>query len=489
MRSRRAWSLGLAVVLVAVAALLWLGPGRRGPSSILISEKPGASYAGPTHDAVFLILVDTLRADRLSCYGYAQHETPHVDRLAESGVRFDRAQSVAAWTRPSVASIFTSLYPTQLGLVERPGSAGKRWQWRERREQVSHTLPEDETTLTEILQDAGFTTGAFVNQPALNHQRGYQQGFQQWIYPHSAEGVAVLDTTSKFTAQSWMSTRYADRADALLIDAFDAWLDARAQDEKVFVYLHLLTPHLPYLPKPPFAPQIEGREPTDSELYDGEVRMVDAMLGRILEIIEARCEKRNTLVVFTSDHGEELEDHGMMEHGHSLHREVIRVPLILRSPHLPTGPVVDAPVRTIDLMPTILELVGLGARDLMGRSLHPLIAGTGMDLPVYSEAMLYGSTETSLIEDGYKLMYDEQETSWRLFDLSKDPLETEDLADEQPARLETMRIRLQTAHRELSEDYVERLGRYQHDLGLEERAREEERARQALEALGYIDID
>jgi hypothetical protein len=86
-------------------------------------------------------------------------------------------------------------------------------------------------------------------------------------------------------------------------------------------------------------------------------------------------------------------------------------------------------------------------------------------------------------------MYDEQETSWRLFDLSKDPLETEDLADEQPARLETMRIRLQTAHRELSEDYVERLGRYQHDLGLEERAREEERARQALEALGYIDID
>jgi arylsulfatase A-like enzyme len=215
--------------------------------------------------------------------------------------------------------------------------------------------------------------------------------------------------------------------------------------------------------------------------------MVDAMLGRILEIIEARCEKRNTLVVFTSDHGEELEDHGMMEHGHSLHREVIRVPLILRSPHLPTGPVVDAPVRTIDLMPTILELVGLGARDLMGRSLHPLIAGTGMDLPVYSEAMLYGSTENSLIEDGYKLMYDEQETSWRLFDLSKDPLETEDLADEQPARLETMRIRLQTAHRELSEDYVERLGRYQHDLGLEERAREEERARQALEALGYID--
>lgn len=487
MQRRSLVVLGLVLVVVAIALLRWSTSHQDASDSLLWSDNSASTFSGPAHDAVFLILIDTLRADRLSCYGYSGHETPHADRLATEGVRFENAQSVASWTRSSVASIFTSLYPTQMGLVERPGPEGKQWKWREPREQLSNTLPEDEATLAEILRDAGFTTCAFVNQPALNHQRGFQQGFEEWYYPRSADEVALLDPNAKFMAQGWLSIQYADRADALLVESFESWLAERPGDERVFGYLHLLTPHLPYLPKPPFTPKPAGREPTESELYDGEVRMADAMLGRILEIIREYRGDQNTLIVFSSDHGEEFEDHGMLEHGHSLHREVIRVPLIISSSLLPLGKVVSAPVRTIDLMPSILDLAEVDASGLMGRSLHPFMLGEELALPVYSEAMLYGSTERSLIEDGFKLMFDEQQASWRLFDLAADPLENSDLADAQSARLATMRAKLQRAHRELSEDYIDRLGRYEIHLSPEERAREEERARQALRALGYID--
>ena len=183
----------------------------------------------------------------------------------------------------------------------------------------------------------------------------------------------------------------------------------------------------------------------------------------------------------------EFEDHGIEEHGHSLHREVVRVPLILHSTHLPPGKTVENTVRTVDIMPTILELNGLGQSGLMGSSLYPLLENPGLHLPVYSEAMLYGSTERSLIDGGYKLMFDEQGTHWRLFDLEQDPLETTNLAEIQPERVDALRSRLEEAHRRLSEDYLERLGRYESQLSPEEQAREAARAREALKALGYID--
>jgi len=486
MRSQRAWIAILFVLLAAAAVTQHRRSTLREPSSIL--QPPSTTrYRGPHPNSVFVILIDTVRADRLSCYGYRAHETPNADRLAAGGVRFDNAWSTASWTRPSVGAIFTSLYPTQLGLVERPAPAGKHWAVRERREQLSVDLPEDETTLAEVLHRAGFTTAAFVNQPALNNQQGFQQGFDDWYYPSSMDEVRRLDPSTATTVQSWLSIEYADRADALLADAFDRWLADHAGDSRLFGYVHFLTPHRPYLPKPPYAPTVTGRKPTDSELYDGEVRMADALLGRVLDSIEQRRGEDGTLIVFVSDHGEEFKDHGMMEHGHSLHREVTRVPLIMRSPLLPAGKVVHAPVRNIDIMPTIVDLAGLKCGGMMGVSTLSLIHGGGPELPVYSEAMLYGSTERSLISGGYKLMYDAQGVHWRLFDLRNDPLELHDLSNEELERLQELRQELQRAHLALNRGYLHRLEHYEHRLSPEQRKENEKRAKEALKALGYID--
>ncbi len=484
MRSLRIW-LPLLVVLVGLGGY-FLARGSQ-PASILDPPRAPVSYRGPAHRSIFVILIDTVRADRLSCYGCTAFQTPHADRLAAEGVRFDNAWSVASWTRPSVAALFTSLYPTQLGLVERPGPQGKQWKGRERREQLSTDLPEDETTLAEALRAGGFSTGAFVNQPALNNQHGFLQGFDEWYYPSSMERISRLDPASTTTVQSWLSTKYADTADALLADAFDIWLADHSADEKVFAYVHLLTPHRPYLPKAPYAPSVKGRRATLSELYDGEIQMADALLGRILDSIEARRGDEGSLIVLLSDHGEEFMDHGMMEHGHSLHREVTRIPLILRSTDLPQGRVIEEAVRTIDLMPTLLELAGLETKGAMGVSLWPLMEGRKLDLPVYSEAMLYGSTKRALIDGALRILYDSQGTHWKLYDLRNDPGETLDISSNDPAELENLRRELETVYRGLNRDYLDRLGHYKHRISPEEERQNARRAKEALKALGYID--
>jgi arylsulfatase A-like enzyme len=433
--------------------------------------------SGGAPDAIFLIVVDALRPDRLSCYGCRTNETPNIDRLAERGVRFERASSAASWTVPSMGSVMTSRYPTQLGLVERPREPGRRPPGRrDKRPQLDRTIPPRERTLAEIFRSAGFHTAAFVNQPALFVGDGFRQGFDEWFYPVSAERVGRYEPGER-PPSGIPFARAAGRLDRELVAAFREWLGGR-NAEKMFVWIHLLTPHSPYVPPSDHAPP-PGSESGAAGLYDGEIRSADEMVGDAVAAIEEAFGSDRAAIVFTSDHGEAFGEHGLNEHGNSLHREVVEVPLILVAPSLPAGRAASANARAIDLLPTILDLAGIAwsAPDpFEGVSLLARIRGAAPELPVFWEGMLYGSTERSLASGGYKLMYDEEGERYALYDLSWDVNETVDLAARQPERALEMSEALAAVHERLLRDHEP----------LASSTEEEEEALEAMKALGYV---
>jgi arylsulfatase A-like enzyme len=445
----------------------------------------GCSQSQP--DAIFLIVVDTLRPDRLSCYGYEAHETPNIDKIAKDGVLFRNARAVGSWTAPSMGAIMTSLYPSQLGIIENPAPSDRSYEVRERREQVRLKPSLGTRVLGEIMSDAGLRTAAFIDQPVLNLRDGFVQGIEDWYYP-IGKGIKQHDTRVPSGPKRKSSWVLATGLDSALVDELDLWLE-RKSDEKLFAWLHLLTPHRPYAPPKPFAPPQNGAgtlEATPSELYDGEVRYADYLIGRVLDSIERHVGFKRAMIVFTSDHGEAFGEHGMEEHGHSLHDEVIHVPLIIKSPLLPRSRTIDSFVSTIDILPTILDVAGLQSflpGDAEGTSLVPMINGESVELPVYAEGMLYGTTERCYITNDKKLMFDQYGDQYTLFDLSMDRAEMRDVAGHEPDWAEKLKGVMAVVHNRLQNDYVLRQSQEPEDVSTAADA--EERLR-ALRALGYV---
>ncbi len=448
----------------------------------------GAGCSKPAPDAMFIIVVDTLRPDRLSCYGETAFATPGIDALANAGVRFDRAQSVASWTIPSMGAMFTSLYPTQLGLVEQPVLPSTPFEWRQRRKQRAYTIAYEEETLAELMSEAGYRTAAFVNQPGLNAADGFAQGFDDYFYPVDTETIGRLAPDKPLITKRWPPfLRAALSIDTKLTEALDGWLSEN-HGEKMFVWIHLLTPHSPYSP-PTWARERvttphKGRS-AESNAYDGEVVAVDDLVASIVKSIDTHIGVDRSVVVFTSDHGEAFGEHDMTGHGHALYNEVLNVPLIVRAPGTPAGTAVGTTVRTIDIMPTVLELAGVEVRgdsDFMGSSLVPLFGGNAGERMVYAEGMLYGSTERALIVGGKKLMFDMLEPGNRLFDATSDPYDLHDMHSSHPAIADSLRKALDNFYADLAEDYLRRL--------TPNRSGEEtEQIRNALKSLGYMGGD
>ena len=446
--------------------------------------------------AVFLIVIDTLRADRLSCYGYKSHQTANIDALADRGVLFENAFTNASWTVPGMGTIMTSLYPTQLGLVEQPASPGRRFAWRDRREQILYTLSLSMTTLAEVFHGAGYQTAGFVNQPALNNRDGFVQGFDDWFYPVGGDTVIHRDPEERLlentlTRKALTTWQHVDRTDSALVGTFVEWMETAPREDS-FVWLHLLSPHKPYTPPPGHAPPRSSgteRDPNmDSELYNGEIRYSDHLMSKVLEAIDRRVGLDKALVVFTSDHGEEFGDHGMDDHGHSLHREIVHVPLIMSAPNLPAGRRVEQTVSLIDLYPTILSLCGmsnLATPDVEGTDMTPLVAGRGPDRVVFAEGMLYGSTERALQVGGFRLMWDEQGDAYRLFRVSADPGETLDVSARFKRETGQLRTSLVDMHKFVLEDFRRR-ARGESAADSLATARERERVLKAMKSLGYI---
>jgi len=389
--------------------------------------------------------------------------------------------------------MLTSLYPRQLGLLERP-VPGRRFAWREKRGQLSVRIPPHAQTAAEAFHAAGFRTAAFVNQPALNASSTFARGFLDYYYPLTQDEIRLFCPGKRdHRLQDWKTLTHADISDGMLVRQCARWLEQHGK-QRLFVWLHMLTPHVPYQPPAEFAPPAPegGGKPAPSDLYDGEVRAVDAMIGELVAAIEQHVGLERSLIVFTSDHGEEFGDHGYFGHGHSLHQEVTRVPLILASPRILPARVIDEDVRILDIVPTIIDFAGLsGAATAAfeGVSLTSSVVGRTPDLPVYCEGMLYGNTQRCLTDDGFKLLFDEAESNVRLFDVQTDPLEREDLVSTKPQRVAVMMDRLNEMRSRLQQDFIAGIRRRPDRTSADELEQERQRTREALRSLGYVGDD
>jgi len=369
---------------------------------------------------VILIAVDTLRADRLSCYGYERETTPALDRLAQEGVRFDQARSNCNWTCPSFASIFTGLVPARHG-VSSYGPATP--------------LPDELETLAEHFQSAGWATHSIAYKVPL-FEGNYEQGFDQ----------------------AFNVPRDVIRGEENLKRAIE-WLDGQRGGPS-FLFLHFNDPHQPFVHPEPLdrefgaaanifdrvMPDGNDQEKIDrwSELYDGAVAYVDSCIGSFLDSLRERGLYDEAVVVFVADHGEALWEHGRFGHGgDALFDEVVRVPLIVKPPKesFEAGQVVASDVSGFDVMPTLLELGGLPVPPgLDALSLLPLVGGEpeGLDRAVVTENSRRG---LSLVHGGYKLHIELGTDRVLLYDLKADPKELEDVADSNPEVVERLKKR------------------------------------------------
>ncbi|MBN1345277.1 MAG: sulfatase-like hydrolase/transferase [Phycisphaerae bacterium] len=331
--TRKRWLvLALALLLagfVIVAMLSFRNRARPGLAPLAV--KPGA-LAGWN---LLLVSLDTVRADRLGCYGYAPAATPVLDALAADGVRCRQAVAPVPLTLPSHASLLTGLDPQHHGA----------------RTNGMFKVGDNVALLGEILHPHGYRTGAVISAYVLDRRYGLSRGFDEY---HD-------DLTGGTRSSSFgFRERTAEQTNEL---AF-RWLDRNAR-ERFFLWVHYFDPHAPYTPPEPYASRFSDRP------YDGEIAYVDEQLGRLLTKIEKLGAIARTLVVVVSDHGESLGEHGELTHGLMIYDATMRVPVILSAPGvLPAGLVVDRQVGLIDLAPTVLDLLGVAVPAKMdGRSL------------------------------------------------------------------------------------------------------------------------
>jgi arylsulfatase A-like enzyme/Flp pilus assembly protein TadD len=394
---------------------------------------------------VLLITVDTLRADHVGCYGDSRASTPFMDHLAAEGVLFERAETAVPITLPAHASILTGTYPAFHGV----------------RNNGTYRLGPRAETLPEVLKQHGYRTGAVISGYPLVTRYGLSQGFDTYddhLPPEQERQIGFRERSAEEVSQAGI-----------------AWLEAGA-GQRFFLWLHYFDPHAPYSPPSPYAERF-SRSP-----YDGEVAYVDAEMGRVLERLRQMGLAERTLVVLVSDHGEGLGDHGEATHGVFLYESTLRVPMILSLPGpLPRGRRVATPVRTIDLMPTVLRLVDLPEPDeLQGTSLLPLVSRRPPDLLLksVSETLLprenYGWSEMASLRIGdWKYILAPRE---ELYDLRTDPGETNNLAEKREGDLARMR---EETHRLLAEAAPTGASiAYRQEL--------DETARERLRSLGYL---
>jgi arylsulfatase A-like enzyme/predicted Zn-dependent protease len=298
----------------------------------VVPEAPAPTTKRPN---VLVITVDTLRADRLGCYGFEEARTPNIDELAKEGVRVKHAVASAPITLPSHASIFTGFDPPAHGV----------------RDNGTHPVPAEIDTLAELLKRAGYETQAFISAEVLHSRYGLDQGFDGYDDELSGDAMAAEFVRPERSARDTM-------------DRVLRWLQSReASTEPYFLWVHLFDPHQPYDPPPS-----ELRDtPT---LYDAEIAFVDGQIGRLVSALETRGTLDDTILVFTSDHGESLGEHGEDTHAVFIYESTIRVPLIVRYPRkLPAGRVHMQSVRSVDIMPTILGLADQAQAKAQGSDL------------------------------------------------------------------------------------------------------------------------
>jgi choline-sulfatase len=344
----------------------------------------------PPRPDVFLITIDTLRSDHVHCYGYEGIQTPALDQLARQGIRFTHAFTPSPITNASHASILTGLLPSSHGVSD-----------------FGVPLAADHSTLAEVLHRQGYRTAAFIGSVILDSKTlapGFDRGFE--FYDNFPEKT---ETKSRWGRIERRGVDVAARA--------ETWLNGHAHP--YFVWVHLYDPHDPYEPPPPYSDTYKDH------LYDGEIAYADSALGHFLDYLEKQNWYEEALIMVVGDHGEGLGEHGEDTHGIFLYDSTTHVPLIMKLPgEQEAGRVADEQVRTTDIMPTVLELLGIAApAGLDGTSLRPSITGSER-----GPRIAFGETDyplhfgwaplRSVRNEGFKFI---EAPRPELYDLSSDP--------------------------------------------------------------------
>jgi arylsulfatase A-like enzyme/tetratricopeptide (TPR) repeat protein len=377
-------------------------------------DTPRASPADRPN--VLLVTIDTLRADRVGCYGHATASTPVIDALAVRGVRFETSVAHAPLTGPSHASILSGQTPLGHGFRNNSG----------------YLLAPAVRTAAEDFRQAGYRTAAFVSAFPLDRRFGFDRGFD--IYD---------DRLPK--GNDPRRTPYVERFADATTDAVLRWLSTSGTAESRapvpwFIWAHYYDPHAPYEPPADLAARYGGAP------YDGEIAFVDRELGRLLEELDTRGDTPRTIVLVTADHGESLGEHGEGTHGIFVYDATIRVPWVMAGPRIPAGRVSGTVARSIDVLPTLLDYAGLPPRtDVDGRSLRPAAEGHEMgDAAAYAES-LYPE-----LEMGWAPLHAWRTASFKfvkaprpeLYDLTRDATEQTNRIGEHAARASDLGSRL-----------------------------------------------
>lgn len=425
---------GPAIVRALCAGLILSSAG------ILIScsRAPGRSgFTFPEQPNIILVVADALRRDHLGLYGYDRPTTPFLDSLADEAIVVEDAWSSAPETLHSISSLFTSRHFSFLGRNEDYEPIPGLTEEIQHRHALAPRFLDANSTLAELLRKAGYQTlGVFTN-PHHHSTSGFWQGFDRPV----------------FLPPTGSNRPYASGAD-VYYEFFD-WLDGReSTDTPFFAYLHLMEPHNPYRPpkhlrrifvdrpgddvfvtgKPEHPPDAVDLAFTTA-LYDGEIRFTDGVVREMVGELERRGLWSDTLLVFTSDHGDELMDHGGMGHGTTLHRELLRIPLLFAGAGLERHPgrKLLGVVSILDLAPTLVAVADAPVPgSFQGRSLLPLIEAGPLRTPSDAIALARGGGSLrSVVDRRWHLIADLDSGEYRLYDRIADPDERIDLgADE-----------------------------------------------------------
>ena len=379
-------------------------------------DSTGASGSAPHLRPLNLVVVtiDTVRPDHLHCYGYSKIETPNIDGIARNGVLFEKAVTQTPLTPPSHASIFTGLNPPSHHVRNTGG----------------FVLPSSTTTLATILQQQGWDTAAFISSAVLKKFFGFNQGF------------AVYDDQMPKPGKGHEFIEDAERRAGDTVDHALRWLDAQS-GKPFFLWVHVYDPHAPYDPPAPF------REKYKDRLYDGEIAYADHELGRLFDAVRKKSLAGQTLIAILSDHGESLGEHGEYTHGVFLYDSTLRIAFLLAGPGVPAGTRVKEQARTIDFLPTILDLMGGRApASVQGASLTPYLHGK--DAPT---AVSYAETLYPKINMGWAELRAIRTNRWKyirapkpeLYDLSEDAAESNNVIQRHAAEVQRFEAQLRAA--------------------------------------------
>ncbi len=401
MSQRRTVILGFGAVMVTLAiGIVALKASRSQLPTQPVHQTKGVAEM-PSFDGanVVLVTLDTTRADHLGCYGDRRAETPNLDALAHEGALFEHCITSSPFTLPSHSSIMTGLYPPFHGVRLNGGAA----------------LADVHTTLAESLSTKGYRCGAFAAAFVLDGRWGLNQGFEHYDDDFDIAPGQRLDLAG------------VQRPGNEVVDAALGWLD---QDDPrpFFAWLHFYDPHSPYEPPAPFFSRFndEGL----ARLYDGEIAFADSQVGRVLEWLEDRGLDSNTIVIVTADHGESLGHHGENYHGYYIYDDTIHVPLLIRLPHSDRkGIRIPGLVRTIDIMPTVLDLVDAERPEtVQGQSLTAMMVDPDHVGPTYA----YSESMAVNLQFGWSPLYALSSNRFKfieaprseLYDLGLDPTES-----------------------------------------------------------------